>query len=81
MAIDGFALEALPEPGGDRPSDADLVRQLIDGSQDALAALYDRHASAVFAGAMRVSRTNTSGYCAPGTFRPLGPIIPPRRRK
>ena len=56
MAIDGFALDALPDPDGDRASDADLVRQLIEGSQDALAALYDRHASAVFATAMRVSR-------------------------
>ena len=56
MAIDGFALHALPDQDGDRASDADLVRQLIEGSQDALAALYDRHASAVFATAVRVSR-------------------------
>ena len=56
MAIDGFALDALPDPDGDRRTDADLVRQLIEGSHDALAGLYDRHASAVFATAMRVSR-------------------------
>ena len=36
-----------PEP------DAQLVGQVIEGSQDAFAALYDRHASAVFAAAMR----------------------------
>jgi RNA polymerase sigma-70 factor (ECF subfamily) len=36
--------------------DARLVRQMIEGSQDALAALYDRHGSAVFAAAMRASR-------------------------
>jgi RNA polymerase sigma-70 factor (ECF subfamily) len=38
-----------PEP------DTSLVRQMIEGSQDALAALYDRHSSAVFAAAMRAS--------------------------
>jgi RNA polymerase sigma-70 factor, ECF subfamily len=41
------------EPGHDSAPDAELVRQMIDGSQDALAALYDRHAGAVFAAAMR----------------------------
>ena len=37
-------------------SDSSLVRQLIEGSQDALAGLYDRHAQAVFATALRVSQ-------------------------
>ena len=56
MAIDGFALGALPDEGSDAQSDSSLIRQLIEGSQDALAGLYDRHAQAVFATAMRVSR-------------------------
>lgn len=43
-------------PGIDSPSDASLVRQLIDGSEEALAGLYDRHAQAVFAAAVRASR-------------------------
>ena len=33
-----------------------MLRQLIEGSHDALAGLYDRHATAVFATALRVSR-------------------------
>ena len=37
-------------------SDADLVVELIGGSHDALAVLYDRHSSVVFAAAMRASR-------------------------
>jgi RNA polymerase sigma-70 factor (ECF subfamily) len=40
----------------DAVSDACLVRQMIKGSEDALANLYDRHASAVFAAAMRGSK-------------------------
>ena len=56
MAIDGFALDALPDPDSDSQSDSSLMRQLIEGSQDALAGLYDRHAQAVFATALRVSR-------------------------
>jgi RNA polymerase sigma-70 factor (ECF subfamily) len=43
---------------GDRhaPSDeADLVREVAAGSQDALAALYDRHVDAVFAAAIRLT--------------------------
>jgi RNA polymerase sigma-70 factor, ECF subfamily len=35
--------------------DADLVRAVADGSQDALAALYDRHADGIFAAAVRLS--------------------------
>jgi RNA polymerase sigma-70 factor (ECF subfamily) len=42
--------------GIDSPSDADLVRQLINGSEEALASLYDRHAHAVYAAAVRASR-------------------------
>jgi len=38
------------------PSDASLVRMLIDGSQDALAQLYDLHGAAVYAEARRTSR-------------------------
>ena len=56
MAIEGFALDALPDPNRDPQSDSSLMRQLIEGSQDALAGLYDRHAQAVFAAALRVSR-------------------------
>ena len=56
MAIDGFALDALPDPDTDTQSDSSLIGQLIEGSQDALAGLYDRHAQAVFATALRVSR-------------------------
>ncbi len=56
MAIEGFALDALSDPDPDPLSDSVLMRQLIEGSQDALAGLYDRHAQAVFAAALRVSR-------------------------
>jgi RNA polymerase sigma-70 factor (ECF subfamily) len=60
MAIDGAVLGALPDRttdlGSDPESDAGLVRQMIDGSQEALASLYDRHAQTVFAAAMRTSR-------------------------
>lgn len=37
-------------------SDAALMRAIIDGSQDALARLYDRHGATVFGAAMRTSR-------------------------
>jgi RNA polymerase sigma-70 factor (ECF subfamily) len=56
MAIDGFALDLLPDTDRDSQSDSSLIRQLIGGSQDALAGIYDRHAKSVFATAMRVSR-------------------------
>jgi RNA polymerase sigma-70 factor, ECF subfamily len=56
MEIDGFALDALPDPDSDAQSDSSLMGQLIEGSQDAIAGLYDRHAGAVFATALRVSR-------------------------
>jgi RNA polymerase sigma-70 factor (ECF subfamily) len=56
MAIEGFALHAHPGPGRDPRSDASLIGELIAGSHDALADLYDRYAPAVFAAALRVSR-------------------------
>jgi RNA polymerase sigma-70 factor, ECF subfamily len=56
MEIDSFALDALPDHEVESQSDSSLIRQLIEGSQDALAGLYDRHAQAVFATALRVSR-------------------------
>lgn len=37
-------------------SDEGLIRQVIGGSEDALATLYDRHSSAVYSTAMRTSR-------------------------
>ena len=40
----------------ERVSDARLVQMLTEGSQDALAHLYDQHASAVFDEALRTSR-------------------------
>ena len=42
------------DPDTEEP-DARLVRQMIEGSEAALAALYDRHADAVFSAAMRGS--------------------------
>jgi RNA polymerase sigma-70 factor, ECF subfamily len=36
-------------------SDAALVQRMSEGSEDALATLYDRHSAAVFAGALRYS--------------------------
>ncbi len=56
MAIDGFARDALPDPDSGSQSDLSLMGQLVEGSQDALGGLYDRHAQAVFATALRVSR-------------------------
>ena len=44
------------DPADDPASDAGLVRRMIDGSQDALAVLYDRHSGAIFAAAMRASK-------------------------
>jgi RNA polymerase sigma-70 factor (ECF subfamily) len=45
------------QPGdADPSSDAGLVRQVLAGSQDAFASLYDRHSDAVFAAAVRTSR-------------------------
>ena len=51
---DGF-VDVASGPVVEPASDASLVRQMIEGSQTALAGLYDRHVSAVFAAAMRAS--------------------------
>src|SRR6188472_2839436 len=56
MEIEGFSLKALPEQDTGSDPDSGLIRQLVEGSQDALARLYDRHAQAVFATAVRVGR-------------------------
>ncbi len=48
--------DSMTEPPSAVVSDADLVAELIGGSHDALAVLYDRHSSVVFAAAMRASR-------------------------
>jgi RNA polymerase sigma-70 factor (ECF subfamily) len=52
---DGF-VDVATGPAVELGSDASLVRHVIEGSQEALAALYDRHADAVFSAAMRASR-------------------------
>jgi RNA polymerase sigma-70 factor (ECF subfamily) len=44
------------DPQIDPLTDAALMRAVIDGSQDALAGLYDRHNRAVFGAALRTSR-------------------------
>jgi RNA polymerase sigma-70 factor (ECF subfamily) len=60
MPIEGTVLDApagqATGPSSDPMSDATLMRHVIDGSQDALAGLYDRHAGAVFRAAFRTSR-------------------------
>lgn len=56
MAAELGTLGLVTEPSLDPPSDASLVREVIEGSADALASLYDRHGNAVFAAAMRASR-------------------------
>jgi RNA polymerase sigma-70 factor, ECF subfamily len=56
MAAELRPLGPATEPSVDPPSDAYLVREMMEGSQDALAGLYDRHGDAVFAVAMRTSR-------------------------
>jgi RNA polymerase sigma-70 factor (ECF subfamily) len=56
MAIDGFALDALADQDSDTQSDSYLMGRLVEGSQDALADLYDRYVQAVFATALRVGR-------------------------
>jgi RNA polymerase sigma-70 factor (ECF subfamily) len=56
VAIQGFTFDSRAIPDSDPISDTNLIRQLVGGSQDALASLYDRHAQAVFAIALRVSR-------------------------
>jgi RNA polymerase sigma-70 factor (ECF subfamily) len=59
MAVELATLEPMTDPAGcrvDPEPDASLVREMIEGSEDALASLYDRHGSAVFGAAMRASR-------------------------
>jgi RNA polymerase sigma-70 factor (ECF subfamily) len=56
MAADLGSLSPVTEPRIAAPSDAHLVREMMEGSQDALASLYDRHGDLVFAVAMRTSR-------------------------
>ncbi len=59
MATAGAAPAAFPDrsadDGSESMSDAELVQLLVRGSQEAIAFLYDRHASLVFAAALRSS--------------------------
>jgi len=48
-------VDGAPASGADGVSDASLVRRIIEGCQEALAGLYDRHGSSVFAAAIRAS--------------------------
>src|SRR3954447_19040820 len=54
-AIDRTAAPRAPATP-DAASDGTLLRQLIDGSEGALAGLYDRYGEVVFAAALRTSR-------------------------
>jgi RNA polymerase sigma-70 factor (ECF subfamily) len=54
IELDGV-MHAANDPAAAPASDASLVRAVMDGSQEALAGLYDRHGNAVFAAAMRAS--------------------------
>jgi RNA polymerase sigma-70 factor (ECF subfamily) len=60
MALNGTASSGVfgqaVEPDVGHASDAALVRLVVEGSQDALASLYDRHGGAVYAAAHRTSR-------------------------
>ena len=56
MAAELGTLGPVTELSAAQLSDAHLVREMMQGSQDALASLYDRHGDAVFAVAMRASR-------------------------
>ncbi len=59
MVVDSQAFEShpgwTPALDAEPASDAALVRQLIDGSEAALATLYDRYSPAVFTSALRYS--------------------------
>jgi len=65
MALDAslsqaFDSSAGPPPSGcDDAADVGLVGQLVEGSQEALTALYDCHASAIFSAALRASRNQS----------------------
>ena len=56
MAADPGVLDQLTTSSAAPHSDARLVHDLMEGSQDALAHLYDRHSDLVFAVAMRATR-------------------------
>ena len=57
--VEGIKVEAVVHVAGDSAmaieSDESLVRAVVEGSEQALAGIYDRHGNAVFAAAMRVS--------------------------
>ena len=63
MVVDSQAFGTQPEltlgPRLGAPSDEALVRQLIEGAEDALATLYDRHSPTVFTAALRYSGDRT----------------------
>lgn len=56
MAPQAIPPDSLPDSTGDVVPEARLVQMLVEGSEDALARLYDRHGPAVFAEATRTSR-------------------------
>ena len=56
MAIDGFALDALPDLEANSTDRREPVGQFIGDHRTLLPSLYDRHAQAVFATAMQISR-------------------------
>jgi RNA polymerase sigma-70 factor, ECF subfamily len=61
-----------PDRESDRVSDTVLMRAVIDGSQDALAGLYDRHSRAVYGAALRTSRDpSTAAEVVQETFLAL----------
>jgi RNA polymerase sigma-70 factor (ECF subfamily) len=53
----GLGMEPLGDAftPGPPPTDANLVRQLVEGYEDALAALYDRHGPTIFASVVRAT--------------------------
>jgi RNA polymerase sigma-70 factor (ECF subfamily) len=54
-AVPDVAADPTSDAASGRASDASLVREVVGGSQEALATLYDRYVDAVHAAAMRVS--------------------------
>ncbi|TMQ03386.1 MAG: hypothetical protein E6J90_53535, partial [Deltaproteobacteria bacterium] len=52
----GMLHDGVSEASAALESDTALMRAVIDGSQDALARLYDRHGALVFGAALRTSR-------------------------
>ena len=59
MAIEDVESEGVVRDASDSAanlvSDASLIRAVVEGSQEALAGLYDKHGNAVFAAAMRAA--------------------------